>query len=150
MNNKMVINTCLSTLESKKQTKQRRRTETGAFCWLSDGRRCGEFTEPESRMSAFLANYPPSAPPPTKVIVFTLKMRIPGVIMGQWTSLINVFQLLSIKCLLDEAWEVSRIPVYPFPPAGKMGVGEGRHGFCAVANGKKAHRRGAFPEWVDR
>ena len=41
MNNKMAINTNLSTIESKKQTKQTR-TETEswawrAFCWLPDG-----------------------------------------------------------------------------------------------------------------
>ena len=32
MNNKMAINTYLSTIESKKQTKQTRRTETESFC----------------------------------------------------------------------------------------------------------------------
>ena len=42
MNNKMAINTYLSTIESKKQTKQTRRTETEswiqrAFRWLPDG-----------------------------------------------------------------------------------------------------------------
>ena len=43
MNNKMAIYTYLSTIESIKQTKQRRRTELEswiwrAFCWLPDGR----------------------------------------------------------------------------------------------------------------
>ena len=43
MNNKMAINTYLSTIESKKQTKQTRKTETDswiqtAFQWLPDGR----------------------------------------------------------------------------------------------------------------
>ena len=43
MNNKMVMMICLSTIESKKQTKQTRRTETEswilrAFGWLPDGR----------------------------------------------------------------------------------------------------------------
>ena len=42
MNNKMAKKN-LSTIESKKQTKQTRKTETeswiqGAFCWLSGGR----------------------------------------------------------------------------------------------------------------
>ena len=44
MNNKMAINAYVSTIESKKQTKQTRRTETEswiqrAFSWLPDGRR---------------------------------------------------------------------------------------------------------------
>ena len=43
MNNKMAINRYLSTIESKRQTKQIRRTETESwiqrvFCWLPDGR----------------------------------------------------------------------------------------------------------------
>ena len=46
MNNKMAINTYLSTIESKKQTKQTRRTETESwigrtFLWLPDGRGVG-------------------------------------------------------------------------------------------------------------
>ena len=43
MDNKMAINTYLSTIESKIQTKQTRRTETDSwiwrdFWWLPDGR----------------------------------------------------------------------------------------------------------------
>ena len=46
MNNKMAKNTYLSTIESKKQTKQTRRTETESwvwtlFSWLPDGRVLG-------------------------------------------------------------------------------------------------------------
>ena len=46
----MAINTYLSTIESKKQTKQTRRTETESwiqivFSWLPDGRRCGGIGE---------------------------------------------------------------------------------------------------------
>ena len=49
MNNKMAINTYLSTIESKKSVKQTR-TETEswiqrAFLWLPDGRECGEVGE---------------------------------------------------------------------------------------------------------
>ena len=33
MNNKMATNTCLSTIESKKQTKPTRRTETESWIW---------------------------------------------------------------------------------------------------------------------
>ena len=50
MNNKMVINTYLSTIESKKQTKQTRRTETEswiqrAFDSCQMGGRCGGMGE---------------------------------------------------------------------------------------------------------
>ena len=50
MNNKMAINTYLSRIESKKQTKQTRRTETESwiqrvFGWLQDGRGCGGMGE---------------------------------------------------------------------------------------------------------
>ena len=50
MNNKMVINTYLSTIESKKQTKQTRRTETEswtqrAFFMVPDGKGCGGIGE---------------------------------------------------------------------------------------------------------
>ena len=38
MNNKMAINTYLSTIESKKQTKQTRRTETESLIWGGFGR----------------------------------------------------------------------------------------------------------------
>ena len=45
MNNKMAINTFLSTIESKKQTKQTRKTKAEswiwrAFRWLPDARDC--------------------------------------------------------------------------------------------------------------
>ena len=33
MNNRMTINTCLSTIKSKKQTKKTRRTETESWIW---------------------------------------------------------------------------------------------------------------------
>ena len=46
MNNKMAMNTYLSTIESKKQTKQTRRTETES--WIQrglEGRECGRIGE---------------------------------------------------------------------------------------------------------
>ena len=50
MNIKMAKNTNLSTIESKKQTKQTRRTETESwiqrvFSWLLDGRGLGEWVK---------------------------------------------------------------------------------------------------------
>ena len=50
MNNKMAKNTNLSTIESNKQTKQTRRTETESwkwkmFGWLPDGRGYGGMGE---------------------------------------------------------------------------------------------------------
>ena len=48
----MTINTYLSTIESKKQTKQTRRTETESWIWrrLPDGKGCGEVSAEMSEL----------------------------------------------------------------------------------------------------